>query len=424
MDEKNILREVKIRPIRKEEFSLWKELMNKYHYLGYKRMPGKNIHYVATLRDRWVALLGWGSAALKCKVRDDFIGWDEKKKLERLFLLANNVRFLIFPWINIKNLASKILSLNLKRLSNDFKLLYGHPVVLVETFVDLSRYKGTCYRAANWIYLGKTKGFSKRNRHYYPNNHPKGVFVYPLFKDAKALLKAELLPYDFNLLYRRDFMEALRNFPIESLISEIGKITDPRKPRGIRHPLVVVLGISVCAVLCGARSFLAIGQWAKGLPKEILKRFGARRDEPPSEPTIRRTIHSIDADEFDRRISNWLISQKCFKGKGLAVDGKVLRGGGLKLLSAIVHKEGIIIKQNEIREGTNEIKAFKPLLKDIEINGAVVTVDAMHCQRENAKFLVEEKGADYVFTVKENQKTLLEDIKDLDFKKNPLIIMK
>jgi len=76
--------------------------------------------------------------------------------------------------------------------------------------VDLSGYKGTCYRAANWIYLGKTKGFSKRNRHYYPNNHPKGVFVYPLFKDAKALLKAELLPYDFNLLYRRDFMEALR----------------------------------------------------------------------------------------------------------------------------------------------------------------------------------------------------------------------
>jgi len=89
-----------------------------------------------------------------------------------------------------------------------------------------------------------------------------------------------------------------------------------------------------------------------------------------------------------------------------------------------VHKEGIIIKQNEIREGTNEIKAFKPLLKDIEINGAVVTADAIHCQRENAKFLVEEKGADYVFTVKENQKTLLEDIKDLDFKKNPLIIMK
>ena len=90
MDEKNILREVKIRSIRKEEFSLWKELMNKYHYLGYKRMPGKNIHYVATLRDRWVALLDWGSAALKCKVRDDFIGWDEKKKRERLFLLANN----------------------------------------------------------------------------------------------------------------------------------------------------------------------------------------------------------------------------------------------------------------------------------------------------------------------------------------------
>ena len=89
-----------------------------------------------------------------------------------------------------------------------------------------------------------------------------------------------------------------------------------------------------------------------------------------------------------------------------------------------MHKEGIIIKQNEIREGTNEIKAFKPLLKDIEINGAVVTADAIHCQRENAKFLVEEKGADYVFTVKENQKTLLEDIKDLDFKKNPLIIMK
>lgn len=131
----------------------WEYYLRKYHYLGYKCIPGKSLRYVATIDNNWVALLGGGSAALKCAARDRFIGWNEETKLKRLYLITNNVRFLILPWIRIKNLASRVLALNLKRLSKDLNAVYGHPIYLAETFVDLSLYEGTCYKAANWIYL-------------------------------------------------------------------------------------------------------------------------------------------------------------------------------------------------------------------------------------------------------------------------------
>ena len=123
--------------------------MNRCHYLGYRSIGGlPSLRYVATAGDELVALLGWGSAALKCTVRDRFIGCDEQTKLKRLVLLSNNVRFLVLPWVRWKNLASRVLSLNLKRLSEDFQQVYGHPLYLVETFAD-PRFAGPCYRAAN-----------------------------------------------------------------------------------------------------------------------------------------------------------------------------------------------------------------------------------------------------------------------------------
>ena len=129
---------LEVRPIHREEVERWGELMRRHHYLGYRGIAGRSVRYVAILDCRWVALIGWGSAVLKCTVRDRFIGWDYETKLKRLYLLTNNVRFLILPSVSIKNLASKVLSMNLKRLSADFQEVYGHPVYLAETFVDVS----------------------------------------------------------------------------------------------------------------------------------------------------------------------------------------------------------------------------------------------------------------------------------------------
>ena len=397
--------------------------MNRYHYLGYRSIGGQSLRYVATAGDEWVALLGWGSAALKCTVRDRFIGWDEQTKLKRLVLLSNNVRFLVLPWVRWKNLASRVLSLNLKRLSEDFQQVYGHPLYLVETFVD-PRFAGTCYRAANWPYVGLTRGWSKSGARYVRNDRPKAVYLYPLSKKAREILTGDLIPYDFRLFAREGSMERLRKFPVEGLMEQIRRITDPRMRRGIRHSLEVVVGIAVCAVICGARSYRGIGDWAQGLAVEALRRFGSSRGKPPSEPTIRRVLQAIDTEAFDWKLGQWLLGRQMLSGKALAIDGKTLCGSRdgenapVHLLSAVVHKEGIVIAQKHVDVKTNEITRVQPLLDPLDLEGVVVTADALLTQKDIAHYIVKQKKADYVFTVKGNQQTLLEDIRDLEFKKN------
>ena len=412
-----------VRPIQRDEVKLWGDCMRQHHYLGFRGIAGRSLRYVATLDSRWVALIGWGSAALKCTARDRFIGWDAQTKLKRLYLIANNVRFLVLPGVSIRNLASKVLAMNLRRLSGDFHEVYGHPVYLAESFVDVSRYRGSCYRASNWRYVGLTSGWSKSNTSYYRNDQPKAVYLYPLRKDAKEILTGDFIAYDFGCVQREGRMAVLKAFPVEGLMAEIRKANDPRQARGIRHAVGVVLGIAVCAVLCGAKSYRAIGDWAKALREHDLRRFGSRRARPPSEPTIRRMLQAIEAEQFDARIGQWLLHQQVLAGKGVAMDGKTLRGSRdgdqapVHLLSAVIHKEGIVVAQQRVDAKTNEITQVQPLFAPMNLEGAVVTADALLTQRDIADYLVTQKGADYVFTVKGNQPTLRDDIHDLALKK-------
>ncbi len=167
---------------------LWDYLVQHYHYLGRPPLVGEHVRHLVRIRGQEVACLAWASAAWKVKDRDQFIGWDESCKRKNLHLLANNNRFLILDWVRIKHLASKILALSLRRLSADWQQRYGHPIVLAETFVDLSRFAGTCYQAANWIYVGQTKGSAKRGNTYYYHGQPKAVYLYPLHRQFKRLL--------------------------------------------------------------------------------------------------------------------------------------------------------------------------------------------------------------------------------------------
>jgi len=386
--------------------------MRHRHYLGLSCLPGESLRYIARSGKDLLALIGWSSAALKCTVRDEYIGWDRERKLERLTYVANNVRFLIVP-SSVKNLASRILSLNVKRLSGDYQAIYGHPVFLAETFVDFSRFRGTCYRASNWTFLGRTKGYSKNGRYYYENGNPKGVFVYPLSKHALTLLATDFIPAGGALMSEKSRL-ALTTIPVEGLKEKIHQIIDPRKRRGIRHPLVTILSLSVAAVICGARSYIAIAEWAFSLSRETLLRFGCTR-KPPSEPTIRRMLQMIDVEAFDGAIGSWLIGMLP-SPEAIALDGKTLRGSGdrkVHLLAAVVHKEGVVIGQTDVDTKTNEITRVAPLLAGMDIEGAVVTGDALLTQREIARHLVEDKKAHYCFTVKDNQETLRGDIEAL-----------
>lgn len=408
-----------VRPIRAEELFGWRAHMERFHYLGDAAVVGESLRYVALLDGELVALLGWGSASLHNGPRDRSLGWDATAKKSNLHQVVNNVRFLILPWIQQRHLASRVLGANLRRLSRDWQASYGHPVVLAETFVDCSRFRGTCYRASNWLCAGQTQGWSKSGDAYRFNGQPKSVWLYPLRRDFKERLRTPLVSTQLEG-YRMLDVEKL---PLEGeggLFSVLCAVQDPRKARGIRHKMQSILAVAVCATLAGARSFTAIAEWAAEQSREVLLKLGSKRGKPPSERTIRRVLHVVDAQEVDRRTGRWVAQQMPqLQGCGLSIDGKTLRGsrdgeqGAVHLLSAIVHGAGTVVAQVAVGEKTNEIPCIKPLLADLDIQGAVVTADALHTQRETARYLVEDKGADYVFTVKDNQPTLRQDIETL-----------
>jgi hypothetical protein len=178
---KNQSSEVIVRPVFPIEEPRFQFLMQKHHYLGALPKISETIWYVATVGDSWVALLSFSAAALKCSVRDRWIGWNLRYQYDRLKLITNNSRFLILPDWHLPNLASRVLSLSQKRLPSDWQRVFGHSLILLETFVDPQRFYGTIYKAANWIYLGDTKGFRRtRDGYSAKTNSPKMVFVKPL----------------------------------------------------------------------------------------------------------------------------------------------------------------------------------------------------------------------------------------------------
>jgi hypothetical protein len=412
---------LEVRLIAPEERGFWEHLMERHHYLGLPCMVGNALRYIALWQDHWLALLGWMAPALKCSPRDRWIGWNSVFQFQRLHLIANNCRFLILPYLKVPNLASRILAVNLRCLSRDWQAIYGYPIVLAETFVDAGRFHGTCYLAANWKPLGLTKGFGKSGSRYFRHDSPKQVLVFPLKPKAPKWLSAAELP---SFLRRCPMQRCtLSSKQMEDLRDRLLTLRDCRRAKGMRHPLAAVLTIAVAAILAGAKSFAAIAEWATRLNQRELKRLRARfnlktgRFEYPSEPTIRRTLQNSDVEAVELLLGNWLLNVA--QDDAVAVDGKTVRGASrygakIHLLSAFLHNQAVTVNQVAVPKETNEIPMMKKLLAPLAITGKVVTADALHTHRETARYIVEEKYADYLFTVKDNQQTLIADIKLLD----------
>ncbi len=170
---------------------LWDYLLDQYHYLGRPRLVGEHLKQLVFIDGRVVACLGWASAAWKIAPRDCHIGWSAPQKRTRLHLVANNVRFLVLPWVRLPHLASKVLALSVRGLPGCWQQRYGHRVVLAETFVDVSRFAGTCYRAANWYCVGQTQGHAKRGNAYHRHGVVKGIYLYPLDPHWRQALNQE-----------------------------------------------------------------------------------------------------------------------------------------------------------------------------------------------------------------------------------------
>ena len=167
---------------------LWNEFIARYHYLGYTPMSGSQMRYNVFAGDRQVALLSFGASAWRLAGRERFIGWQEPERLRNLQLVVNNARFLILPWIQSKGLASKILSRIARQLPVDWHQRYGYAPVLLETFVESQRHRGTCYKAANWTHVGQTTGRGKKSTVHHQIIPIKDIWLYPLRKDFASLL--------------------------------------------------------------------------------------------------------------------------------------------------------------------------------------------------------------------------------------------
>jgi predicted transposase YbfD/YdcC len=211
------------------------------------------------------------------------------------------------------------------------------------------------------------------------------------------------------------------------LLAVLARVADPRHRRGVRHRLAVILGLALCAVVAGARSFTAIAEWAADADEQTLRVLGVT-GRVPSESTFRRTLQRLDADGFDDLAGAW--AQRATRpGPGarrvIAVDGKTLRGSahggedGRHLLAALDHARGAVLGQVEVGAKTNEIPMFSALLDRIAIGGAIVTADAMHAQRSHASYLAR-RGAHYLFTVKRNQPGLFAQLAALPWREVPV----
>jgi hypothetical protein len=167
---------------------LWNEYMQRYHYLGYTPMSGSQLRYNVFAGEQLVALLSFGASAWKLAARERFIGWQEPQRRRNLQRVVNNARFLILPWIQSKGLASKILALAARQLPGDWHRRYGYSPVLLETFVESPRHRGTCYKAANWTHVGQTTGRGKKCPVHQAIIPVKDIWLYPLRKDFRTML--------------------------------------------------------------------------------------------------------------------------------------------------------------------------------------------------------------------------------------------
>lgn len=425
------VRQIVVRPILGSEVARFADELDEHHWLGH-RLVGETMRYVAVSSDgEWLALVGFGAAALACRPRDRFVGWSDEAHFRRLRYVTNNQRFCVLPAGRHHNVASAVLSRALKRLSSDYLARWGHPVLVVETYVDPARHRGTCYLASGFSVLGPTLGYGRVNGRYVHHGSSKLCLARTLRRDALSILSA---PFDHPLISatsrRRTSVIDLNRLRFEGedgLLARLGRVPDHRMRRGVRHSLSSVLAVAACATIAGCRSLTAIGEWAADCPQDVLGRLGAKwhpvakRYVAPSDATIRRAVAAVDADALDRVIGEWLLD---LVRSGhleehqlvVAVDGKSLRGARqddgrpVHLFAAMVQGDRAVIAQSEVDHKTNEITGFRPLLEGLDLDGAVVTADAMHAQRDHARFLVEEKHADYLFGVKGNQPKLAEAI--------------
>jgi len=401
-----------------------RRVLAQYHNLVDVRAVGEQLFYAVTDVDGdWLGVLVFCAGSRRLRARDQWIGWTEEQRRRRLPLVVNNCRFLLLPHKTFPNLGSRSLRLTLDRLSADWQARYGHPVVLVETFVDPEQFCGTVYSASGWQELGATDGFGRVRRDFYvQHNKPKRLFARELSRKARRSLAADKLKPSLAVVETKTRPRSTQSpAQIRSLIQYLKSLPDYRKRIGI-YPLWSLLAICVLAHLCGApRGQKDLAKFAKGLSQAQRRALGIRQQEEgnypaPSQPTFCRMMGHVDDDALE---SIFLQVQEQIRGPApaeelIVLDGKQPRqGGGHSVLTAVTVPSQHYLGSAMVDQKTNEIPVARQLFKRLDLDGRKVSLDALHTQDQTARELVLEHGADYLLTVKDNQPTVRANIEKL-----------
>lgn len=419
----HVLAEVQIQELNTpQERSRARRLLGKHHYLGDVRAVGEQLWYAIAAQGQWLGVLVFCAASRRLRARDKWIGWSEEQRRRRLPLIVNNCRFLLLPDKTFPNLASRSLSLCLRRLSADWQARYDHPVVLVETFVDPEQFCGTLYTASGWQELGQTDGFGRVRRDFYvEHNKPKRLFARELCKNARRSLQADKLKVTLAPVEAKTRPRCMQSpAEIRSLIQYLKSLPDYRRRIGV-YPLWTMVAICVLAHLCGApRGQKDLAKFAKGMSKAQRRALGVRQQPEgypaPSQPTFCRMMKHIDDEALEKVI---LQTQEQIRGPApahelIVLDGKQPKhGGGQSVLTAVSVPSQHYLGSAMVDTKTNEIPVARELFKKLDLDGRKVSLDALHTQDQTARDLVLQHGADFLLTVKDNQPTVRANIEKL-----------
>jgi len=425
VDESALLNQLVVHLLDPAQQPRWEALIGEHHYLKSAQLVGEQLRYVVTFRGQWVALLGWSAAAYHLKGRDGWIGWSDAQRQRRLPFVANNARFcLLVERGAFPNLASRALALCCQRLSQDWQAAYGHPIWIVESFVDTQLFRGTAYKASGWRALGATAGYARVNEDFYvAHDRPKTLFVRELVKHAARTLRARTLPP--ALAVHEQAAAGPCDLPAQELTSlwaAFRGLPEARGAHGLRHSQATVLAITFCSLFSGkAGGYRQAALYAQGLTRaqRVALRcwFNARtrQYEVPAENCFYRVLTNVPVADFQRVLWQWQAARWGFlDGPVLALDGKSLRGSGTThLVGAVNLQSGRTVGTERGTDKSNEIPAGQTLLGRLELDGLTVLLDALHTQVQTARAMVQDGGGGYVMVVKANQSGLLKQARTL-----------
>jgi len=423
-DEQQILEHLQVRPVfAPGDTDRVNQLSLDHHYLHDATLVGEHLRYIATYQGRWVAVATWSAPAFHLKDRDAFIGWSFEQCRRRRALLANNSRLLVLPGCHSPNLISRFMKLMLARLSPDWNQRWGHPLALVETFVDPQLYQGTAYKVSGWSHLGRTAGWKRDAADFYQKHDaPKQIWVRELTKKACVKLRAAQLPAEWAAMEASVAPRCTEPVvQIRSLMQRVrAEVQEFRRAQALAYPVAGMVCLTVMAMAVGVMLGPDdLAQFADTLSQAQLRALGFRIDRRtrrlrcPKKTCFGRVLRQVDTPALERVLLSW---QRQLLGSVqdelVVVDGKKMRHGGVEMVNVTDgagHYRGGLITPDK----SNEIPVARQVLGRLDLAGKLVLADALHTTTETAQQILYEQGADYLLTVKGNQPTLQATLQNL-----------